>query len=65
MRSWPSKLDNTVAGGITSGETGFETIIRESFEEASLEEELVRTRIRATGLISYTHRSPEGWVQVS
>ncbi|WAR59771.1 hypothetical protein PtB15_11B412 [Puccinia triticina] len=60
--TWPSKLDDTVAGGITSGETELETIIRESFEEASLNEEIVRSRIRPTGLISYTHRSPEGWI---
>ncbi|OAV89721.1 hypothetical protein PTTG_03848 [Puccinia triticina 1-1 BBBD Race 1] len=61
--TWPSKLDNTVAGGITSGESGLDTIIRECFEEASLDEETVRSRIRPTGLISYTHRSPEGWIQ--
>jgi len=61
--TWPSKLDNTVAGGITSGENPFETMVRECFEEASLDEELVRSKIRSTGLISYTHYSPQGWVQ--
>ncbi|KNE99706.1 hypothetical protein PSTG_06997 [Puccinia striiformis f. sp. tritici PST-78] len=61
--TWPSKLDNTVAGGITSGETGYETVIRECFEEASLDEHLIRSKIKSVGLISYTHRNQFGWIQ--
>ena len=31
----PNKLDNTVAGGISAGETVYQALIREGFEEAS------------------------------
>lgn len=58
-------LDNTAAGGITAGESPTETIIRECFEEASLSEEIVIPRLKATGLISYVHRGSHGFVQVS
>ena len=48
-------LDNTVAGGIASGESPFETIVRECAEEASLAEEVVRRHARAVGSVSYFH----------
>lgn len=46
-------LDNTVAGGISSGETPLECLIRESAEEASLPEEYVRQKVQCCGTISY------------
>jgi 8-oxo-dGTP pyrophosphatase MutT (NUDIX family) len=45
-------LDNTVAGGITSGMSVFDTLVKESEEEASLPAELV-SRARAAGMVSY------------
>jgi 8-oxo-dGTP pyrophosphatase MutT (NUDIX family) len=52
-------LDNTVAGGIATGEDPFSTLIREADEEASLPSALVRTRARAHGTVSYIYiRSP-------
>ena len=48
-------LDNTVAGGISSGEQPFESIVREAAEEASLPENLVRSSAKACGTVSYVH----------
>ena len=53
--TYPSKLDNTVAGGIGTGETPFESLIRESQEEASLAEEIVRKEVKAVGTVTYFH----------
>ena len=57
-------LDNTVAGGITAGDSPTETIVRECLEEASLEEDVVRPRLRSVGLVSYAIVTKEGWLQV-
>ncbi|EKG13501.1 hypothetical protein MPH_09369 [Macrophomina phaseolina MS6] len=46
-------LDNTVAGGLAAGEKPSEALVREAQEEASLPAELVRTRARAVGNVSY------------
>jgi 8-oxo-dGTP pyrophosphatase MutT (NUDIX family) len=46
-------LDNAVAGGIASGESPFESLVRECAEEASLAEELVREKARAAGTVTY------------
>jgi 8-oxo-dGTP pyrophosphatase MutT (NUDIX family) len=56
-------LDNTVAGGIVSGDSPFETIVRECGEEASLPRSLVMDTVRATGIVSYSYRTPDGWLQ--
>jgi 8-oxo-dGTP pyrophosphatase MutT (NUDIX family) len=56
-------LDNTVAGGIVSGDSPFETIVRECGEEASLPRSLVVSAVRATGIVSYSYRTPDGWLQ--
>jgi len=48
-------LDNTVAGGIASGEEPFECLVRESQEEASLPEDLVREKTQGKGVITYFH----------
>ena len=46
-------LDNTVAGGMAFGEEPLESIIREATEEASFPEDMVRSGIKAAGMISY------------
>ena len=48
-------LDNTVAGGISAGELSFESLIRESKEEASLPEDIVRDSVKSVGTVSYFH----------
>ncbi|KAL7271051.1 hypothetical protein RUND412_006215 [Rhizina undulata] len=49
-------LDNTVAGGISAGMGVFETLIKESEEEASFPESLIREKSTAVGAISYFYR---------
>ncbi|KAI9770626.1 MAG: hypothetical protein M1840_003218 [Geoglossum simile] len=46
-------LDNTVAGGLTSGEQPLETLVREAEEEASLPAELVRKQAKCVGAVTY------------
>ncbi|GAA6024673.1 hypothetical protein JCM8202_000434 [Rhodotorula sphaerocarpa] len=62
-QTWPSMLDNTVAGGITAGDLPRMSILRECAEEASLDPEFVARRIRQTGSITYNYRTKEGWLQ--
>lgn len=52
-QTYGGMLDNAVAGGIASGESPFESLVRECAEEASLDEELVRSKARAAGTITY------------
>jgi len=61
--SSPGMLDATVAGGIASGTTALQTIIREAAEEASLSPDLVRARVRPTGILSYISSTDasHGW----
>lgn len=54
-QTYPGMLDNTVAGGITAGETPFESVVREAMEEASLPEDLVRQKAKAVGCVTYFH----------
>ncbi|KZF23144.1 thiamin pyrophosphokinase-related protein-like protein [Xylona heveae TC161] len=54
-QTYGGMLDNTVAGGISTGEEPFETLIREAQEEASLPEALVRQKAKACGTITYFH----------
>lgn len=49
-QTWPGMLDSTVGGAMMPGQTPMETIIRESWEEASI----VDLNIKAAGCISYT-----------
>ncbi|KAF2703209.1 thiamine pyrophosphokinase [Pleomassaria siparia CBS 279.74] len=48
-------LDNAVAGGIASGESPWESLVRECGEEASLSEDLVRSKVKAAGTVTYFH----------
>ncbi|KAF1927833.1 thiamine pyrophosphokinase [Didymella exigua CBS 183.55] len=52
-QTYGGMLDNAVAGGIASGESPFESLVRECGEEASLAESLVRERARAAGTVTY------------
>lgn len=54
-QTYPGMLDNTVGGGIATGEKAFECIVRESAEEASLPEELVRKHAKSVGTVTYFH----------
>ncbi|KAK8845386.1 hypothetical protein IAR55_006099 [Kwoniella newhampshirensis] len=61
--TWPGRLDNSVAGGIPSGMTPFDSIIKECDEEASLPGDLVRKHIKATGVMSYFYITEDGYLQ--
>lgn len=50
---WPGYLDNSVAGGIPSGMSVFESLVKESMEEASIDESIVRTYAKCVGSVSY------------
>ncbi|KAF1993369.1 thiamine pyrophosphokinase [Amniculicola lignicola CBS 123094] len=52
-QTYGGMLDNAVAGGIASGEGPFESLVRECGEEASLQEDLVRERVKACGTVTY------------
>jgi hypothetical protein len=49
-------LDNSVAGGLPSGMSPWECIVKESMEEASLAEGVVRSHAISTGAVSYFFR---------
>lgn len=51
-QTYPNMMDNTVAGGLSTGEKPFECLIRESMEEASLPENMVKMA-RACGTMTY------------
>lgn len=53
---WGGYLDNSVAGGIPSGMPPFEALVKESMEEASIAEDIVRTHAKAVGSVSYYTR---------
>ena len=54
-QTYGGMLDNTVAGGIATGEQPFESMVREAQEEASLPEEIVRKGSRSVGTVTYFH----------
>lgn len=57
--TYPGMLDNTVAGGLMTGEDPFECMIREADEEASLSEQLMRERAKFTGMVTYIYITDE------
>ncbi|WRT63587.1 uncharacterized protein IL334_000510 [Kwoniella shivajii] len=61
--TWPGKLDNSVAGGITAGSTPLETIVKECDEEASLPEDLVKRYIKNRGVATYFYITEDGFLQ--
>ncbi|EZF74552.1 hypothetical protein H105_03753 [Trichophyton soudanense CBS 452.61] len=54
-QTYPGMLDNTVGGGIATGEPPFESLVREAMEEASLPEDIVRRDAKSCGCITYTY----------
>lgn len=54
-QTYPGMMDNTVAGGISTGEKPFECLVRECEEEASLPANLVRSAAQACGTLTYFH----------
>lgn len=52
-QTYPGMLDNTVAGGMSTGEKPFECAVREAMEEASLPEEIVKANAIPSGCVSY------------
>ncbi|KAI1485101.1 NUDIX domain-containing protein [Biscogniauxia mediterranea] len=57
--TYPNMLDNTVAGGLMTGEDPLECIIREADEEADLPSALVRARAAYTGAVTYIYVTDE------
>ena len=55
----PGKLDHLVAGGVSAGMTPWETLIKESAEEATIPEYLAKQAIK-TGALHYTMLREEG-----
>lgn len=51
--TWPAMLDNTVAGGLMTGEVPLDCIVREADEEADFPEDAVRDRIKNVGTVTY------------
>lgn len=52
-QTYGGMLDNTVAGGISSGESAFESLAREAAEEASFPEHLIRSKATSCGMVTY------------
>ncbi|KAL4072153.1 NUDIX hydrolase domain-like protein [Scleroderma yunnanense] len=61
--AWPGYLDNSVAGGIPSGMSAFESLVKEAKEEASIDEDITRTLAKCAGSISYYYQTVAGWLQ--
>lgn len=58
-QTYGGMLDNTIGGGISIGESPVQALIRESSEEGSLPEELIRQKAKAAGTVTYCHVSDE------
>lgn len=52
-QTYGGMLDNTVAGGISVGETPMECLVREADEEASFPADLIRGHAKPVGTVSY------------
>ncbi|KAI9721924.1 MAG: hypothetical protein M1812_001880 [Candelaria pacifica] len=52
-QTYGGMLDNTVAGGIATGEPIFESLVREAEEEASFSDGMVREHAQACGVVTY------------
>lgn len=64
-QTYGGMLDNTVAGGMATGEGPLECLVREAEEEASLPRDLVEKSSRSHGTITYIHiRTPEATGEV-
>lgn len=59
LYTYPGMLDTSVAGGVKSGVSPFQTIVEEAYEEASLPETLIRQRACCRGVISHMNVTGE------
>eukprot|EP01135_Chromosphaera_perkinsii_P009386 Nk52_evm62s1737 gene=Nk52_evmTU62s1737 len=50
--TWPGMMDNIVAGGLPTGTSPFDNVVKECEEEASIPEEIARGAVPA-GVVSY------------
>lgn len=57
--TFPSMLDNTVAGGLCTGEEPFECLVREADEEADLPGEVVRGGVKCVATVTYIYITSE------
>ncbi|KAI6160798.1 NUDIX hydrolase domain-like protein [Pisolithus thermaeus] len=62
-QTWPGYLDNSVAGGIPSGMSAFESLVKEAAEEASIDIGITSKYARCAGSISYYRQTSAGWLQ--
>lgn len=53
--TWPLMLDNIIAGGLGYPCTIYETVLKESKEEANLDQEVIESNIKAAGVVSYLY----------
>lgn len=60
--TFPGMLDNTVAGGLMTGESPLDCIVREADEEASLPSHLVRQHALSVGTVTYIYVTEEKYV---
>ncbi|RYP10303.1 hypothetical protein DL764_000795 [Monosporascus ibericus] len=60
LKTWPGKLDTTVAGGVRAEESALDCIMHEADEEASLPEDLARKGVKPCGAITYLCESGAG-----
>ncbi|XP_022654687.1 nudix hydrolase 24, chloroplastic-like [Varroa jacobsoni] len=58
--TWPNKIDIMVSGGLSSGNSVTDCLIREAEEEASMSEELVRRLARPVGFVSFIYEDERG-----
>lgn len=54
-QTYPGMMDNTVGGGLTTGEKPIDCLVREAHEEASLPQQFVRDHARPCGMVTYFH----------
>ncbi|KAI9042951.1 putative thiamine pyrophosphokinase [Aspergillus affinis] len=57
--TYPGCLDNTVAGGMATGEEPLECLLREATEEAGMSEDSLRRDVRAAGTVTWINISDE------
>lgn len=53
--TFPSMLDNTIAGGLGGGLGPYETAVKEGYEEAGMQEEYIKQNLRQAGVVSYIY----------
>lgn len=61
LYTYPNMLDATVAGGVKSGVSPFQTIVEEANEETSMPEDLIRRYACSRGVISHMGLTGRGF----